>query len=147
MNLRYILTTVLFYVLSNSLLAQNQNVEVLVTGIRSAEGRIVIGVYKSNEDFRKDNTCMREKFSKNKMVDGNLLVVFNLLSGTYGFSLLDDENDDDKMNFSFIGIPKEGYAFSNYYHSSLSRPDFELFKVDVTKGESKRVTMKMKYML
>lgn len=73
-------------------------------------------------------------------------VKFDLPPGTYGLALLDDENNDDKMNYSFIGLPKEGFGFSNYYLSGLFKPKFEVFKFTVLKDQKQKVQMKIRYM-
>jgi uncharacterized protein (DUF2141 family) len=33
--------------------------------------------------------------------------------GTYGLSVIHDENDNGKFDTNFLGIPKEGWGFSN----------------------------------
>ena len=40
-------------------------------------------------------------------------------------------------------VPKEGYGFSDYYHTSWSRPVFSDFKFQLSSNKS--VTMKVKY--
>ena len=48
---------------------------------------------------------------------------------------------------SLIGIPKEGFGFSDYYHSTLKRPKFDDFKFTVNEDQTKRILVKIKYML
>ena len=68
------------------------------------------------------------------------------LTGVRGFSmaiaLMDDENNDVILNMGWF-FPKEGHAFSDYYHSALRRPLYKDFKFVLT--EDKNVVMKMKY--
>ena len=59
--------------------------------------------------------------------------------------MLDDENNDTEMEYNWVGIPQEGFGFSDYYHTGLSRPvlaDFDF----VLGEEGKAVTMKIRYM-
>ena len=56
-----------------------------------------------------------------------MTIKIKLKPGTYGISILDDENNDGKMDYKLIRIQKEGYGFSNYYHTGMSRPNFEDF--------------------
>ena len=51
--------------------------------------------------------------------------------------MLDDENDDGKMNYNFLGAPKEGYGFCNYEHTGFGKPDFSNFAVDINHGLNK----------
>ena len=137
----------LLFCLINPLRGDAQVAEVYITDIRSAEGLIVIGVFKDHQSFKKDTPIKRLKFNKSKMVNGKMKVKLNLEPGKYGLALLDDENNDDNMNFNMIGVPKEGYGFSNYYLKGLSRPKFDCFCFDLKAGQTKRIICKMKYML
>lgn len=123
-----------------------QNIEVIITGIRSAKGQIVIGIFRDNKSFQEEKPFMRKKFKKCEISNGQMIVKFGLEPGTYGFSLLDDENNDDKMNYNFLGIPKEGFGFSDYYHTGLTRPKFDVFKFVLNKNQNQKILMKIKYM-
>jgi uncharacterized protein (DUF2141 family) len=123
-----------------------QNIEVTFSGIRSSLGQIRLEVFIDEEGFEKEKGIMIKHFKKIKLLKGEMSVKFDLAPGTYGLALLDDENSDDKMNYSFIGLPKEGFGFSNYYLSGLFKPKFETFKFTVYKGQKQKVLMKIKYM-
>ncbi len=132
--------------LFGSAITKAQNIEVVFSGIRSSEGRIRLEVFIDEQGFEKEKGIMIKYFKKTNLLDGVMNVKFDLPPGTYGLALLDDENNDDKMNYSFIGLPKEGFGFSNYYLSGLFKPKFEVFKFTVIKGQSQKVHMKIRYM-
>lgn len=46
-------------------------------------------------------------------------------AGTYALVVLHDENMNGRVDSNWIGIPKEGYGFSNDARSSLSAPSFK----------------------
>jgi len=48
------------------------------------------------------------------------------------------------MNYGLF-LPKEGFAFSNYYHRGLSKPTFEDFDFPLG-DENKKVVMKLRYL-
>ncbi|MBL7900403.1 MAG: DUF2141 domain-containing protein [Bacteroidia bacterium] len=123
-----------------------QNIEVTFSGIRSSAGQIRLEVFVDEEGFEKEKGIMIKYFKKIKLVKGEMNVKLDLPPGTYGLALLDDENNDDKMNYSFIGLPKEGFGFSNYYLSGLFKPKFEVFKFTVVKGQNQKILMKIRYM-
>lgn len=123
-----------------------QEVQVVITNIRATQGRMVIGVFKNSESFKEDKPYVRKKYEKTKVINGKMIVKFNLEPGTYGLALLDDEDDNDEMNFNFIGIPQEGFGFSNYYLSGLSRPKFDAFKFELKEGQTQKILIKVKYM-
>ena len=123
-----------------------QNVEVRVTGIRNNKGFIIISVFKDQATFAKVKPLLSKKFDKKDMRDNVLLAKFHLDDGIYGFALLDDENNNAKMEYSFLGIPEEGFGFSNYYHTGFTRPKFESFKLEINKQVLNKSTMKIRYM-
>lgn len=135
------------FFLYNTFTINAQEVEVYISDIRSVEGLVVIGVFKDHQSFKDDTPIRRLKFNKSNMIKGKMIVKLELVPGRYGLALLDDENNDDIMNFNMIGVPKEGYGFSNYYLKGLSRPKFDCFCFDLKVGQTKRVICKMKYML
>lgn len=116
-----------------------------VEGVRNTKGTIAIGIYKDHNSFRKDEAFQELVLDKSGMKDGVLLHYFMLSPGTYGLALLDDENDDGRMNYKAIGVPKEGYGFSNYQHSGLKRPNFKVFSFEIRQGEKIEVDCMMKY--
>ena len=123
-----------------------QNVEVRVTGIRNNKGFIVISVFKDQSTFAKERPLFTKKFDKKEMQNNMLLAKFHLEEGHYGFALLDDENNNAQMEYSFLGIPEEGFGFSDYYHTGFTRPKFESFKLEITKQVVHKSTIKIRYM-
>ncbi len=122
-----------------------QSVEVTVTGIRSEKGQIAIGVFIDEESFRREEAYLEIQFPKKDIIDGVMTVSFSLNPGIYGLSLLDDENSNRKMEYNFLGIPKEGFGFSGYYHTGITRPKFEDFMFTVVQGQEMKITVRMKY--
>jgi uncharacterized protein (DUF2141 family) len=123
-----------------------QDVEVIITGIRAEKGQIVIGVFKDNESFRKEESFLEKRFVKNGISNGEMRVKFSLEPGIYGLSLLDDENSDGKMEYNFARLPKEGFGFSDYYHTGLTRPKFDSFKFSIDKSRKRTITVRIRYL-
>ncbi len=123
-----------------------QNLEVTFSGIRSSSGQIRLEVFIDEEGFDKEKGVAVKRYKKSHLNNGAFTVKLDLPPGTYGLALLDDENNDDKMNYSFIGLPKEGFGFSNYYLSGLSKPKFEAFKFTIQKNQTLKVLMRIRYM-
>lgn len=115
-----------------------------ITNLRSSNGSIQLGIYKDNESFQHEKEYMLKRFPKDNMKGNALVIKLELPPGEYGIALLDDENDNSKMDYGLV-LPKEGFGFSNYYHSGLSRPKFEKFSFKVGQSTTK-VRVKIKYM-
>ena len=122
-----------------------QNIELNISGIGSLEGRLLIGIFKDQESFRKELYYKQLIIPKSDVSEKSLTITLDMEPGVYGFTLLDDENSNGKMDFNFIGIPREGYGFAEYYHKGLTRPHFDLFKQEILKNKKYRFEIKIKY--
>ena len=123
-----------------------QNVELTIKGIRSSKGILQIGIFKDNESFKKEKSYKNLKFTKANVINGTLTVKFDLEPGIFGFALLDDENNNGKMDYNFIGFPLEGFGFSNYYHRGLTKPDLDAFDFSLTKNTIQKIVIEIRYM-
>ena len=123
-----------------------QTVELTITGIRSAKGKLRIGLFKDQESFKNEKAIQYFEFDKTGLKDGRLTVQVELETGTLGLSLLDDENGDSEMNYNFVGMPKEGFGFSNYYHKGFTRPTFDDFDFELNE-HGKEIEIKIRYVL
>ncbi len=123
---------------------QTHSVHVKITHIRNTKGRIQLQIYKDQASFAKE-TPWRTKLIAKQDLKGSTMnyTIPGLAEGTYGIAILDDENRNTEMDYSFL-VPKEGFGFSNYYHTSWSRPGFDDFKFQVK--EDTDVTIKVRYM-
>ena len=115
-----------------------------VSEIRNKNGILRIGIYKDNSTFQEKKPFLVKSFSKDKLINGKLTFSFSIDVGEFGIALLDDENENGEMDYSFF-IPQEGFGFSNYFHSGLRMPTFENFKFMVTKNNSTKINLIIKY--
>lgn len=146
LNYRF-LVLILFILLTSVSISFAQKVEASIQGIRSSKGYISVWIFKDSKSFDDKKPVKKLKYPKKTMVNGNMKVVLDLQPGVYGISLLDDENDNGKMDYNIVHLPKEGFAFSDYYLSGMSKPAFEDFKFEVSSSETKKVEMKIRYVL
>ncbi len=124
-----------------------QNLEVTITGIRNTKGQMGIGVFRDNESFKKEQAYRELQFAKKDISSGEMKVRFDLPPGTYGIALVDDENSDGVMEYNFLGVPKEGFGFSDYYHTGMKKPKFDSFKFTLDKGQKKSIKIRVRYIL
>jgi uncharacterized protein (DUF2141 family) len=64
--------------------------------------------------------------------------------GTYALAVIHDENSNGKLDTNWLGIPTEGYGFSNDVKGSLGAPSFEAasFAYD---GQNVGMTIRLQY--
>ena len=122
-----------------------QNLKVQFEGVRSPDGKMRIGFYQTEEDFKKEvpnYRCITDKATLN-----NGVVTCNcpdVPAGTYAAACVDDENDSGLMDWGWV-LPKEGFGFSNYYHGGLSKPKWERFKFTLPE-EGTTIVFKLRYL-
>jgi uncharacterized protein (DUF2141 family) len=102
--------------------------EIEVTGIKNSTGKIMLQLMDSGEK------TVSEKMSEIKVQKCTILIE-NLKPGKYAVRYFHDENLNGEMDTNFMGIPTEGYGFSNNAKGSFGPPPFEkwLFEVSADK--------------
>jgi uncharacterized protein (DUF2141 family) len=71
------------------------------------------------------------------------IVIENLKPGKYSFKYFHDENKNEKLDTNILGIPKEGFGFSNNPSMTFGPPSFD--KTIFELNESKVIKCKPKY--
>lgn len=124
-----------------------QNVMITVTNLRSSNGQVSLGIYKDQATFDKETPYLFKGFPKaGQVTNGTMKFNLSLPPGEYGITMLDDENNNSKMEYNWIGLPKEGFGFSNYYTGGFSKPKFTDFKIIVEAGKNTSATIKVRYL-
>jgi uncharacterized protein (DUF2141 family) len=117
-----------------------QTLTVQVANVKSDKGQIAVALYNSEKDFMKT----RYQGKVTKAIKGAVEIVFeNIPTGYYGLSIMHDANGNDKLDTNMLGIPKEGFGFSNNVMGTFGPPSFEKAKVEV--NSNKKVSISMKY--
>ena len=118
--------------------------QVTVTHIKGEKGNIIVGIFDSDENFLK-------KPLDGKMIKASgdsITVVFeNLKPGRYAISVLHDANKNEDLDKNKLGIPKEGFGFSNNVIGAMGPPSFERAQFDLAPDQKDLdIDIKMKYM-
>jgi uncharacterized protein (DUF2141 family) len=109
---------------------QAATVIVQVNKVKSAQGDIRASLCETEAAYKADK-CIKEIVLKAEK--GTTQLVFeNVTPGTYGIQLMHDKNANGDMDYNFLGIPKEGYGFSNNAKPRLSQPSFQRISFTVT---------------
>ena len=117
------------------------SITVSVTGINNLKGEISIGLFQGAESYPKGDVVAGAFI---KADNETITYTFeNIPEGVYAIAIYHDENTNAEMDRNFLGIPKEGYAFSNNVFGTFGAPKFEKAKFDVK--EDIQLTIKMKY--
>lgn len=126
-------------------MASAQTLDIHIKNIRNQKGQLCIAVFANQDGFNAEKTFYDLKCTKNEVVNGELHLQLPFKPGKFGVSVLDDEDKTGKMEYGFLGIPKKGFGFSNFYLNGLIKPVFDDFSFSLGKNEVKALTVKMKY--
>ncbi len=137
---------IIFAIILSTEFSFSQEVTINISDIRSAKGSISIMAFPDSATFKDKKPYKRFVIDKKNLKDGKITTKMTLPPGTYGISILDDENKNGKMDFNFIGYPQEGFGFSNYYHTGFSRPKFSSFIITVVENKDMSVDIKFRYL-
>jgi uncharacterized protein (DUF2141 family) len=114
---------------------------VKIERLRNSNGDLLVGLYDSSSNFP-------EKVSTGKVIkvtEREMMVRFSEIKpGNYAISVLHDENQNKDMDQDKLGIPKEGFGFSNNVMGLMGPPSFSKASIQVPEGDSS-IAIKMKY--
>ncbi len=114
-----------------------------VTGLKNDKGFVQLVIYNNAKNFPKDGKYY--KLYKLKITGKkSILTVKNMPPGTYAIALMHDENSNKKMDKNMVGIPKEGFGFSNNPRVVFKEPTYNECKFDIG-GNGKAVSIKLIY--
>lgn len=122
-------------------IAQNdKSLEVIVENVSSNEGRMMVALFNTKKNF----TSSPWKGEKPSALKGTMHVFFkDVPAGEYAIAVYHDENENLKMDSNLIGMPKEGYGFSNDAMGSFGPPSFE--KALIRWSGAEKYTIHLKY--
>ncbi|MFC2104054.1 DUF2141 domain-containing protein [Bacteroidota bacterium] len=124
-----------FVALSNFAIAQYK-LEIKLNNLSSKNGQIKLSLYDANQ-----NSVM----SRTVTLENNECTIFleNVEAGKYALSYYHDENLNDKLDKNLLGIPKEGYGFSNNAYGMYGPEPFENWLFEIK--DNTRIELITKY--
>jgi uncharacterized protein (DUF2141 family) len=105
---------------------------VSVVGLPNDNGVVRFGLYKDKASYDRQKGAAR---SVDLPIHNGRCIwqIDHLAFGEYAIMLHHDENANGKMDKNFIGLPKEGYGFSNDAEPGFSAPYFSEARFDFTR--------------
>ena len=91
--------------------ANAANLTVNISDVNQGKGHVMVALYSGSEAFSQGKVSFG---SRVKADNKQAQVIFkDLPEGEYAIKIYQDENSNQKLDFNLMGIPKEGYGFSN----------------------------------
>ena len=126
--MKYILTTLAIFV-SSFTYSQSYKLTVNIANFKNNQGKVMVAVYTGKDNFLKKAT-----FRKSTTINTNAakIVFEGIPDGEYAISLFHEENNNNKLDTGWFGIPKEGYGCSNDAKGMMGPPKYEDAKFQLT---------------
>ncbi|MEA1874197.1 MAG: DUF2141 domain-containing protein [Bacteroidota bacterium] len=124
------LTAILF---SFSGMAQQYTIEFVIKNVRNDKGVISAALFSGEGNFLEKEKALYD--TTVTATKGKVKIRFeNIPAGEYALAVFHDENDNKDLDTNFIGIPKEGYGFSNNLKATFGSPKYKNAKFRVSGG-------------
>ena len=123
--IKLLLLIVFAFSLKSNTTLQNNQIDINLSNIRNSKGYLYIFVYTFKNQYPYE-PFKHYKVAKSKVINGGLTArISNLqLASKYAITLIDDENNNEDLD-RWLGLPTEGYGFSNNVTPLFSLPDYE----------------------
>ncbi len=117
------ISTLLMCFICTSIYAQTLNIQ--INKIKNNRGSILVSIYNGERGFPYQSTSSIKTFSVKSMQGSIEVTAKDLPTGQYAVALFHDADGNGKLSTNILGMPKEGYAFSNNASSFLGVPGFK----------------------
>ncbi len=120
-------------------------IHVKILDIRNSTGTVACALFEGPEGFPTEFLNNATNLMMIKVRDTQARCNFlDIPPGTYALAVIHDENMDGKLETNWLGIPREGYGFSNDAKAMMGAPSFEAasFPYD---GQNLDMTIRLNY--
>ncbi len=118
-----------------TLVSAQNSLTVEIVNLKSDKGVAIVALLDEVEETIKDKTS--------EIKDNTCTIVFNdLKDGSYAIRCFHDENDNGELDTNFIGIPKEGFGFSNDAFGKFGPKKFSEWLFEVQGDTKLQITTK-----
>lgn len=123
--------------------ANSSKISVAVTDIRPVRGEVAITLY---PDDKRRFLAKGGKLARLRVkAQPTTRVCFWAPAGAYAIAVYHDENGDHDFKRTLVGMPAEGFGFSNNPETKIGLPPFSSARFPVG-AEGKTVTIEMRYL-
>lgn len=124
----------------------HSSLTVMVDGLKNQKGQICFSLFASSQGFPSSGdralqaNCVRVKSTP-------IEITFdNLQAGSYAVAVIHDANSDRTLNRNFLGIPTEGFGFSQNPIIQTGPPKF-MDSVVIVTGKNTNIQIQLQYFL
>jgi len=121
-------------------------VEVNVNGVRSNTGLVAALIYDDNPDTFLKNGKKLHRVREPARKGHTKVCLPSPAPGVYAVAVFHDENANKKLDQGFLGIPQEGYGFSNNPGFRFGLPDMNEILFEINGGKTE-ISVDLRYLI
>ena len=120
-------------------------IHVKILDIRNSAGTVACALFKGPDGFPTEYMHAATNIMMMKVQDRQARCDFaDIPPGTYALAVIHDENKDGKLEANWVGVPTEGYGFSNDAKALMSAPSFDAASFPYN-GRNLELTISLNY--
>ena len=119
--------------------AANHRLVVKVTGLKPLKGDLYITLNQRPEYFQVPDSALVKRIIKIEK-ETEAVIYDKVPEGRYAVAVYHDENLNGKLDTNPLGMPKEGYGFSNN-PKVIGKPNFEQAAFNLSRNDTIEVKM------
>ncbi|WP_404789779.1 DUF2141 domain-containing protein [Altericista sp. CCNU0014] len=123
----------------------SSNLEVKLNSLKNTKGRVCLTVFSGPKGFPAGGKGSSLKASRCIAANSGTVTFTNLPLGNYAIAAIHDSNSDGKLNTNRLGLPAEGFGFSNNPPLRYGPASFSDSQVFVS-GTKTVVQIQMRYL-
>jgi uncharacterized protein (DUF2141 family) len=132
----YLILIIFLFAGQSQMTAQEKyNLEIKIENIRSEKGKIFFQFLDFNQKVLKEIVADIE--------NGTCVIQLSgLKPGDYAFRYFHDENNNGKLDKNMLGIPREGFGFSNDPPIMVGEPSFDKWLFNLREHKKMRTAIR-----
>jgi uncharacterized protein (DUF2141 family) len=116
---------IILCLLLSSSLSYAANIEINISNINPLKGELNIALDTEKTYDNDDKSNSYFTVVKKAIANIQKVVITDVTPGIYAISIMHDENNNQKIDTNFFGIPYEGYGFSKNVIGYFGKPTFK----------------------
>ncbi len=118
------------------------SITVTVTNLKNETGQICFSLFDGPSGFPgKGEQAIAKGFTR---ADRPTYTFHDLQPGRYAVAIFHDEDSNGKLNKGLLGIPKEGFGFSNNPKILMGAPSFRAAAMEIIRPQTE-IQIRLKY--
>jgi len=140
------LTALIWAAGSAAAACESPSVEVNVNGVRNDSGLVAALIYDDNPDNFLKNGRKLHRVRQPARKGHTRVCLPSPAPGVYAIAVFHDENANKRLDQGVLGIPREGYGFSNNPGFTFGLPETEEIIFEI-KGDRTEISVDLRYLI